>query len=285
MSKKLVKYGNDNALVIDSAILELLEIGEESTLNIRTDGESIIITPDKKVVPENIHETFTHGQARREALIKLMFKRYENIDNAKREALQKKYIDLMERQIDLGSKMTSSSNYLDFSEECKKFVNITNFFSEEYANSYRELINKFFPEISTELIYLEDRIKNFESEHNLERKKSYFVKIYTKLKNRFFPSTATKDNLAKMDTEKQKAVIEDLAASAKKHESIIADFMELQNNTEYQHEAQLLAEKYRDSKNSEDHLLEYNKLIAKYQPDFLKATEEFTTILHKWYKE
>jgi len=45
MLKKLVKYGNSNALIFDKAILELLDIEEGSVLKIKTDGKSIILTP------------------------------------------------------------------------------------------------------------------------------------------------------------------------------------------------------------------------------------------------
>ncbi len=45
MLKKLVKYGNSNALILDKAILELLNIQEGATVKIHTDGTSIIISP------------------------------------------------------------------------------------------------------------------------------------------------------------------------------------------------------------------------------------------------
>lgn len=45
MIKKLSKYGNSFAILIDKPILELLNISEGTQLKIKTDGESIIITP------------------------------------------------------------------------------------------------------------------------------------------------------------------------------------------------------------------------------------------------
>ncbi len=47
MKKKLAKYGNSSALVIDKPILQLLNIDETTELEITTDGESIVITPIK----------------------------------------------------------------------------------------------------------------------------------------------------------------------------------------------------------------------------------------------
>jgi antitoxin component of MazEF toxin-antitoxin module len=50
MVKKLSKHGNSLALVIDRSILDLLGIDENTSLEISTDGEALVIAPvrDKK---------------------------------------------------------------------------------------------------------------------------------------------------------------------------------------------------------------------------------------------
>ena len=50
MIKKLSKHGNSLALVIDRSILELLGIDEKTSLELSTDGQSLVIAPlrDKK---------------------------------------------------------------------------------------------------------------------------------------------------------------------------------------------------------------------------------------------
>ncbi len=48
MEKKLSRYGNSLALIIDKPILELLHINENTVLQISTDGEKITITPQNK---------------------------------------------------------------------------------------------------------------------------------------------------------------------------------------------------------------------------------------------
>lgn len=48
MIKKLVKYGNSQAIILDKSILELLNIQEGSLLKLRTDGTSLIITPQSE---------------------------------------------------------------------------------------------------------------------------------------------------------------------------------------------------------------------------------------------
>jgi len=45
MIKTLSRHGNSLALVIDRPILDLLDIGEETPLEISTDGESLVIAP------------------------------------------------------------------------------------------------------------------------------------------------------------------------------------------------------------------------------------------------
>lgn len=45
MIKKLVRHGNSRALVIDKPILELLNITDETEIEIITDGTSLMLRP------------------------------------------------------------------------------------------------------------------------------------------------------------------------------------------------------------------------------------------------
>jgi antitoxin MazE len=45
MIKNLTKHGNSYALIIDRAILELLQIDPDTPLSIETDGKSLTIRP------------------------------------------------------------------------------------------------------------------------------------------------------------------------------------------------------------------------------------------------
>ena len=45
MIKNLTKHGNSLALVIDKPILELLNIDDETPLEISTDGDALVIEP------------------------------------------------------------------------------------------------------------------------------------------------------------------------------------------------------------------------------------------------
>ncbi len=53
MIKKLVKYGNSTALVLDKAILELLGMSEGSSVKISTDGKSLIVAPHSSDLASN----------------------------------------------------------------------------------------------------------------------------------------------------------------------------------------------------------------------------------------
>ncbi len=45
MVKTLTKHGNSHAIVIEKAILELLNIGPDTLLNVSTDGTKLTIEP------------------------------------------------------------------------------------------------------------------------------------------------------------------------------------------------------------------------------------------------
>ncbi len=45
MIKKLSKHGNSLALIIDRPVLELLNIGPDTPLDVSTDGQVLIISP------------------------------------------------------------------------------------------------------------------------------------------------------------------------------------------------------------------------------------------------
>jgi antitoxin component of MazEF toxin-antitoxin module len=48
MIKKLTAVGNSLGLIIERPILELLDIDRDTPLEVRTDGESLIIRPQRK---------------------------------------------------------------------------------------------------------------------------------------------------------------------------------------------------------------------------------------------
>jgi len=63
MLKKLTKYGNSHVLVLDRAILELLNIKEGSVVKLRTDGKSLIMTPAESDSVEKVSMTYMERMA------------------------------------------------------------------------------------------------------------------------------------------------------------------------------------------------------------------------------
>ena len=57
MIKKLSAVGNSLALIIERPILELLDITKDTPLEIKTDGEALIIRPAKLGKKERIRES------------------------------------------------------------------------------------------------------------------------------------------------------------------------------------------------------------------------------------
>ncbi len=47
MTKKLTRHGNSAALVLDKALLEVLNVHMDTPLEVTTDGKSIIISPQR----------------------------------------------------------------------------------------------------------------------------------------------------------------------------------------------------------------------------------------------
>ncbi len=52
MTKKLVRHGNSTAVILDKPLLDLLNVDIDTPLEIRTDGKSIIISPQEHVSAE-----------------------------------------------------------------------------------------------------------------------------------------------------------------------------------------------------------------------------------------
>jgi antitoxin component of MazEF toxin-antitoxin module len=54
MVKKLIQHGNSAALVIDKPIMEILNITNETTFELSTDGKNLILSPQIEINQENL---------------------------------------------------------------------------------------------------------------------------------------------------------------------------------------------------------------------------------------
>ncbi len=52
MVKHLIKHGNSYALVIDKPIMELLQVGPDTALELSTNGDKLVISPVRPKVKQ-----------------------------------------------------------------------------------------------------------------------------------------------------------------------------------------------------------------------------------------
>lgn len=248
MLKKLVKYGNSNALILDKAILELLNIKEGATIKIKTDGKSIIITPHVKTDTQEVSETFTHHEASMESIAKEAVKAWTDTDKDQQKELEKELTNLMQEYQTLQKQLFQNANFFKDITQLKKETDAT---SPQFIEAYKVLRNKHCPQLA-----------------ELDKKMAAF---------------SDKKN---EPSEKQKKAMEaELFTSFQKNKQAILLGGELLNNPKYQHEAQLLAEKYNFDKNSSDYLNAIDELKEKYHPEIKQAQEELKAISKKYSKK
>ncbi len=254
MLKKLVKYGNSNAIILDKAILELLEIEEGATIKIKTDGKSIIITPHIKTVSEKVHETFTHEQANIEASIREGFKRYDGLEKDQREKLEKEYLVVLKKFQELSQELSKNKVFMDAVAALRTECDTA---SPEFLTRYKMLRDTYAPEHAK----AEAELAAFEKLNNL---------------------TVHANNIQQPTAEQMKAMEQDFYAVHKKHHEVYKKHAELLNNPEYQHQAQLIAEKYGADKNSAEYIKAMDALNDQFLPEFRKAQDELKAVAAKY---
>ena len=74
MIKKLSSVGNSLGLIIDRPILELLNIDRDTPLEVRTDGEALIIRPAKLTKKERVRAATKRMMATHQATLRKLAK-------------------------------------------------------------------------------------------------------------------------------------------------------------------------------------------------------------------
>lgn len=254
MLKKLVKYGNSNAIILDKAILELLEIEEGSVIKIKTDGKSIIITPQAKVDSQKVNETFTHDHATVKAHIAEGFKQYKEIEPVRKEQLISSFSDLMMRHHEIALNLRGNAAYR---EEITEVVKTSKPGTPQYLVDLKKVMYKYAPELEQ----LDQEIQSFKDKEKL----------------------AQLDEPHKEPSEEQVALMQqEFAAVHKKNAKLYEASGQLMDNPEYQHQAQLLAEQYGADKNSEEYLKAMDALNDKFLPGFKELQQELKAISAKY---
>lgn len=163
MLKKLAKYGNSTTLVIDKAILELLNMNESSMVKLHTDGKSLIITP---VQSENLAPEKTVSYAPSEALMEASNVLAAKINSPQVKAESARELAKLSDQDRLEMQKEMTAVFLKNMELLKKFhaeVEPTKEFQaclgeiaekyspvnqcEDYIKAFNALKNEFCPEL------------------------------------------------------------------------------------------------------------------------------------------
>lgn len=155
MLKKLAKYGNSTALVIDKAILEILEIEESSVVKLHTDGKSLIITPIK-TQQQTDKISWEAEEAMRTSLQSFNnqrlqeYHKYAALDHVTKDTL-KAQVDLImakyEKEFHRFLSEVSTSD--TFKDEAAKIAQTYDPVTQatEYITEYTKLKYKFCPEL------------------------------------------------------------------------------------------------------------------------------------------
>jgi len=233
MLKKIVKYGNSSALVLDKALLELLNMAEGSIVKIKTDGVSLIITPQHALTQETISPTLTPEETFRDASRKSLEKAFGDPEKALRyqeglKAITDRYMKAREQ------KMNTPEMQQAIAAIQKRFAGDEA--SPEYVKAIQALHRQNFPELE-----------------QMQQEIDAFVKKYS-------PEQAAAIDMRLITEEFKKAHM--------KYQHLFPQMMKLNENPEYLHEQVLLAEKYQATKESKEYIEAYTQLIIKYIPEY-----------------
>lgn len=248
MLKKLVKYGNSHALVIDKALLELLNIAEGSVVKIKTDGVSLIITPHTPVTQETVVQPFAPQEYMSNALLNHQKTWTKNPEEG--QLYMRALMDVMSRYAEPMQKMKSPAFQKALEELDQKFGG--NRLNPKYGKAFVTLRNKHIPEFAE----MEKEVKELSEKYAIEEGK------YLDKENRGIFSLSLVE--FKRVHEKYAAVLQQVG--------------QLQENPDYIHEAVLLAEKHNITKNTPEYIEEYTRLVSKYIPEYATYQNELKAI-------
>lgn len=177
MLKKLAKYGNSTTLVIDKAILELLNMDESSIVKLHTDGKSLIITP--VIATEKKHVTAGMDESTQPAM--------NNLRAIAQKGLEKIAANSTEAEIEAQKALMPQMQ-----QEFK-----------ELFERHKVAMAKFEENLSTNLEFAE-ALSAIEQKYNPKTQSEDYMKEYMKLRTQFFPELAELDKEMKAIAEKYK---------------------------------------------------------------------------------
>jgi antitoxin component of MazEF toxin-antitoxin module len=75
MSKRLTKIGSSHGIIVDKPILEMLGITEETDLDLRTDGQNLIVVPRRSAEADaTFKAAYRHVATKHRSVLKKLAK-------------------------------------------------------------------------------------------------------------------------------------------------------------------------------------------------------------------
>ncbi len=139
MLKKLAKYGNSTTLVIDKAILELLNMNESSIVKLTTNGDSLTITP--VTIDENEKVSYDNYEAlvaAKRSFERKMSHSHKKLDKELQIKAQKDFSRVFQKH---------NEAFLRFNTEIAP--------SQEYQDALKGILEKIDPANEPEAFYQE----------------------------------------------------------------------------------------------------------------------------------
>ncbi len=246
MLKKIVKYGNSCALVLDKALLELLNMEEGSIVKIKTDGISLIITPQSALTQQTVSATVTMEDSLKNAS-KIAIEQSFG-DPEKAQAFQAAYKEVSDRYATLiKNKMEIPEVALAMSAVQKRFANDTA--NPEYAQEIKKVQERYIPELG-----------------QMNQEMDALAKKYTPINSQHSNASLLREEFTKVHIKYghvQKAVVK------------------LTEDPEFIHEMVLLAEKYQSHKDkayTKEYFEAYTQLVSKNIPEYATYQEELKRV-------
>ena len=247
MLKKLVKYGNSTALVLDKAILELLNISEGAVVKLKTDGTSLTITPHEVTKIEQVSPTITSEDTLRAAAQDLTKKSLdswgisqEEFDDSRKSirSIQKKY-------------QPAISQFLE-NLECQRELKLlaekyqNNPSSPDFIKAAQAIKYKYAPQLAQYDKEMEEAQSSIKSSFS-----GYF----------------------------SGGIVDAMGAIHQKYAQYTQKFAQLMaEDQDFQHESLLIAEKYQTDQNSTEYMQALQALKNKYVPELAEMDKEMALL-------
>lgn len=243
-----MKYGNSNALVLDKALLELLNITEGSLVKIKTDGTSLIITPHDQETVEKVSPTVVPM----ETLSQAMGNNF--VQAAKDPVRAREYLDKIsaveQRYKEAFKKLQVPEFQQEYQALAKQFED--SYADPEFSRLNAELTCKYMPEFASMQQEMGAISAQYADITQYDEYKKHNAELYEQAKK-----------------------------IHAKYSHLQPEVMKLQENPDYIHDLVVLAEQYQTMKDATSYISQYGKLITKYIPEYAQYQKELHSLWEK----